>query len=232
MAAFTCKVRNCGIKFNKIADFREHNSERHGKILCTYLECDKTFSDKKALREHVESDHMGYGYACGKCGRGGYTWMSRRNYVSSHRKSHPDCQKSITLQLRPGEGIFFEGEPYEGMITGELIYWRRELFHMDMTGLTFKQMREMEEPAGPPEEEADEETIEAAKIIEAALLEQDGPVAAEPIQPTVEEETAGFICGKCPKLEGQFVTFGTCSDLILHLIGEHDDGVLLVMPKE
>lgn len=72
--------------------------------------CEKTFKNKKIMKEHREAEYLGYRYACGTCGLYG---MKRSNLVSAHRNSqkHVACKKAASLQFRPGIGFFFDNRP-------------------------------------------------------------------------------------------------------------------------
>lgn len=135
MCAYRCPVVGCGVVLPTIAGYRLHVTS-HGYLVCGFDDCLQSFGNQPSLTEHAQADHLGYRYACSVCGS--HIWH-RRNSGASHRRTHPSCLAGVTLQLRPGNGAFYNGQLYRYEVRGAIIRWLAEHCGLTLT----REMSEM-----------------------------------------------------------------------------------------
>ncbi|KAJ6640700.1 Zinc finger protein, partial [Pseudolycoriella hygida] len=110
---FECKL--CGTTFKKLRSLVLHNDAKHNenfqKIPCDYDGCDKMFTTKFGLREHISNIHLGIkkarthshvSYVCELCGKSFKNKTSLKKHSYSHSGERPFgctyCSKRFTVK--------------------------------------------------------------------------------------------------------------------------------------
>lgn len=218
MAQIDCAY--CDFVSLALGEVRTHLSDVHARVVCQSGVCYRSFGDARSLREHVESDHLGFRYGCSVCGAG--PWK-RRSAGSSHRGAMAGCYNGSTLLCDPDQGILYNGHLYEGPIVGPLIRWLAEHRGVQLT---------------PVMAAMTDDQLRRCSVLQRAGLPPVQPQVAPLVQPLQPVAVAprlmplGIICGQCmpDAVTLRYPTFASSLALVEHIAQVHPDpgGMILV----
>lgn len=170
-----------------------------GRYFCDAEGCDATYKNTKDLMEHRKAEHLGYKFGCSACG---IIWK-KRNLLSRH--PNPKCknEKGVILELRPGDGIYSQGECYTGTVHSELIEWVNEA-----------QKAQTQPSTSEAEVQPSSSEVQAQPIVPPGygLV----PLAILNIGP----ETPSIHCGSCI-VDGNYLEFPSEMELVRHKMNHH-----------